>query len=141
MWCGKCQTDKETDQFSRNRTRKSGHSSYCKSCMACYDTSENSRRTSKRYYDRHKAKCFAKSNAYRASKLNATPKWLTQEMKDEIVAIYEKARSLGMEVDHIIPLKGKGVCGLHVPWNLQIISCSDNRKKSNKYESFISHDQ
>lgn len=78
---------------------------------------------------------------YRADKLKATPLWLTPEQRQEIVAIYENAKELTwlsespLEVDHILPLRGENVCGLHVPWNLQIIPASVNRAKSNKWRA------
>lgn len=57
----------------------------------------------------------------------ATPKWVDIE---EIANFYEK-KPKNSEVDHIIPIKGQNVCGLHVPWNLQYLSKEDNRKKNN----------
>lgn len=64
----------------------------------------------------------------------ATPRWLTDQDRSRIRAIYREAASYGpgvMEVDHIVPLRGRTVCGLHVPGNLQIIPASANRAKSN----------
>lgn len=58
--------------------------------------------------------------------------------REEIKNIYILANKMKLEtginyeVDHIVPLKGKTVCGLHLPWNLQIITKSENCKKSRK---------
>ena len=57
---------------------------------------------------------------------HATPPWAD---KAAIKAVYVLARSVGMEVDHIIPLKGKAVCGLHVESNLQLMPPLFNRMK------------
>jgi len=73
-----------------------------------------------------------------AAKLKATPKWLTKEHLDLIKQIYKVAKEtqnlykIPMAVDHIVPLKGKTVCGLHVPWNLCIKTAKDNSVKKNK---------
>lgn len=73
-----------------------------------------------------------------SAKLNATPDWLTQKDINEIKEFYELAQELSwlsespLEVDHIIPLQGKNVSGLHVPWNLQILPKSMNLSKGNK---------
>jgi hypothetical protein len=74
----------------------------------------------------------------RSDKLNATPKWLTIKQLQDIALVYKMAKELQwlsedkLEVDHIVPLNGKNVCGLHVSWNLQILPKKLNLIKSNK---------
>ncbi len=78
----------------------------------------------------------------RATKLQATPSWLTTAQLDEIKNYYSlasaitKTSKISYHVDHIVPLQGKNVCGLHVPWNLQIITATDNVRKNNKHGDF-----
>lgn len=68
----------------------------------------------------------------------ATPKWITAEEKATMRALYVQARKLSeitgerYVVDHIVPLRSDVVCGLHVPWNLRVITQEENLKKSNK---------
>lgn len=72
----------------------------------------------------------------------ATPKWLDAEQLECIACYYEMAQlrteCLGIEyqVDHIIPVRGKNVCGLNVPWNLEVITKKENLWKSNKLLSW-----
>jgi len=70
---------------------------------------------------------------------NRMPKWLTKEHKEEIYQWYRDCAELQwlseerLVVDHIVPLNGKNVSGLHVPWNLQILTNSENSRKGNKF--------
>ena len=69
----------------------------------------------------------------------ATPEWLTWAERQEMTEMYKrvagtKRRRKKLSVDHIVPLRGKNVCGLHVPWNLQIIPLLDNQRKKNRHE-------
>lgn len=87
--------------------------------------------------ERGKTKRRAIWAKYYTSKLHRTPPWLTESQLAEIEQFYELARELQwlsnkpLEVDHIVPLQGKNVSGLHVPWNLQILPQNLNRHKSN----------
>lgn len=79
-----------------------------------------------------------KSSNYRARKLGATPNWLTNSHKEQMQFLYELARDCRLisgqdyHVDHIVPLKGDNICGLHVPWNLQVLPSDVNISKGNK---------
>jgi len=69
---------------------------------------------------------------------NATPQWLTAQQKVEIRQLYQIAITMTKTtgeryvVDHIVPLISDEVCGLHVPWNLRVITQDENLRKSNK---------
>lgn len=78
-------------------------------------------------------------NAFRrAAQLSRTPAWLTEEDKKRMDKIYEECREISKKtgithhVDHIIPLLGKDVSGLHVPWNLQVLTATENIRKKNR---------
>lgn len=76
----------------------------------------------------------------RARKRHATPPWLTKEMREEIKAMHKQAAAMQAELgvqfdlDHIVQLDGGGaVCGLHVPWNLRIMTHSENTSRPKKF--------
>ncbi len=93
-----------------------------------------------KYYEKHKAECNVKNMKRMAAKLNAIPKWLTSEDWWLIKEIYHlsnhrsKITGIRWSVDHIVPLQGKLVSGLHTPWNLQVIPSSINSAKHNSFE-------
>lgn len=61
----------------------------------------------------------------------ATPKWLDQNERNQIEDFYYEC-PIGCEVDHIVPLQGTSVCGLHTINNLQYLPSLENRSKSNR---------
>jgi hypothetical protein len=90
---------------------------------------------SRRHYLNNQAKIMANVAERKAIELMAMPAWIE---KQEIVKFYIEARTESLitgiphEVDHVWPLQGKGFTGLHVPWNLRVITRIENRQKHNK---------
>ena len=88
-------------------------------------------------FAKSEGKMNAKTSFRRAKLLNAIADWLTIKEINEIEALYVKAAemtNLGNEryhVDHIIPLQGREVSGLHILSNLQILTEKENLKKNN----------
>lgn len=94
---------------------------------------ERKREYANRYWRENRERTYAKVNQRKARILKATPPWLTDDQREVIRALYLEAQRRPGEwhVDHIEPLVGKTSCGLHVPWNLQLLVGDENRRKGN----------
>lgn len=88
---------------------------------------ERRKAASQRFWERSPERVLARTNLRRARSKHA----ISEGCENWIVAIYEVAQGLGLTVDHVIPLNGKQVSGLHVPWNMQLLSKSRNSAKRN----------
>lgn len=92
----------------------------------------------KTYAQRNKGKINAAVAKRNAAKLNQTPVWLTEDelwMVDqayELAVLRTNIFGFAWHVDHIIPLQGKTVAGLHTPYNLQVIPAKENLRKGNR---------
>lgn len=145
--CIKCLCTKPLKEFTYTYRGKRVILLHCKWCVKCFpavrdliasyveyslDYNQVYRRIRKGQYAFHTANRHA-------AILQRTPKWLTEQQKQEISAFYIKSaaltKELGIrfEVDHIIPLQGRIISGLHMPENLQILTKIENNKKLNKF--------
>ena len=93
---------------------------------------------SRKYVAKNKGKRNFWTSNYRQAKEDRMPNWLTDADLLEMESIYEYCSALkkcGLDYhgDHIVPLRGTIVSGLHVPWNLQVIPGIENMSKGNKY--------
>jgi CDP-glycerol glycerophosphotransferase (TagB/SpsB family) len=97
-------------------------------------------KTEAKWRHNNKGRVASNIRRYQISKIKRTPKWLTKDdlwlIKEayELAAIRTKLFGYPWHVDHIIPLNGKTVSGLHVIKNLQVIPGVENFTKKNKYE-------
>lgn len=93
---------------------------------------EKRKQASKEYIQRNWEYYVEYASLYTRHQKQAKPKWLTEWDEFLIKELYHLAKLQSKEVDHIIPLKNNSVCGLHVPWNMQLLTRSENAQKSNK---------
>jgi len=158
--CVVCNETKRLDAFSKKKGGKFGVDTRCKPCRSILGKKEYKENNEKeiersRSYrknnkeilkiraterrKKNKAQLLAYTVKRRLSKINRTPKWLSKEQIKEIASFYVMAKELEKVfpwkqcVDHIVPLQGKTVSGLHVPWNLQLLSASVNEAKGNRF--------
>ena len=159
--CSKCQKQKPFDAFYKAKNTKSGYQANCKDCAKAYtqawisnlDKKEYYKENHQKYKDVHKQYrennkeawqkyyknwqsenldlCAAIRAKSRAARNKATPTWFE---KEKVSLVYKKAQEYGFEVDHVIPLQGKTVCGLHCWANLQLLDKSINSSKSNRFD-------
>lgn len=156
--CCRCGIEKSLAEFHK---KGAGYVSRCKPCAVLtaqewyfanksrrrdYD---EKRRVEKRQLYRDAAKRFRQNNpgaknadtqARRARLRKALPAWANLFFIAEIYDLAaRRTRETGFrwEVDHIIPLKGKTVCGLHVENNLRVIPWIENTKKHNRFDEAI----
>jgi len=103
------------------------------------DHPEKIKAAKKQYAQRKKDVVNAAVARRKAMKLQRTPQWLTEddhwliEQAYDIAATRTKLFGFAWHVDHIIPLLGKNVSGLHVPKNLQVIPGVENLRKGNRH--------
>lgn len=92
------------------------------------------------FYLANKAYRRAISRKYATRKRKSCPLWLTEKQLSQMQRWYEFRENIsvmtGVEhhVDHIVPLQGDNVSGLHVPWNLRVIPAIDNLRKNKYYD-------
>lgn len=159
--CKTCLETKPEDAFYKQSAR--GLLGLRGSCKTCDNTKKALYRKAnrdkllldkKQDYDKNRARYLANKKAYRKENkgsiraLNAarkrvvklrTPTWLSKDDLWVLKEIYKLAAhrtelfGFQWDVDHIVPLQGVAVSGMHVPWNLQVIPSRDNIRKKNKF--------
>lgn len=133
-----CRMGHVADQYTSN--------SECMECVKAKnakhynDNKQSHADRNSRWKRENKARNAANSNRRRLAQLRATPAWVTAEDERSIWLMYDIASALGVvhgqpfHVDHVVPIQGKTVCGLHVPGNLRVVPATVNRKKYNKFD-------
>lgn len=130
---------KTKSDYHKQYSQREGYREYNLEQCRKYNQSERGKIIRKeygeRYYEANRDVFVAKNKARETAILKAFPSWAN---KSEIATFYKRARELtestGVKhhVDHIVPLRSKLVCGLHVESNLRVITASENVSKGNR---------
>ena len=141
--CVECaQSRQETSarkEYESKYRKTAKYQEYQKQYQSKYICTDKYKQQKRVYAEQNKSKLTAKTRKYQAAKLNRTPDWLTPDDLWMIEQAYELAALRGhmfnfpWHVDHILPLLGRVVSGLHVPHNLQVIPAKDNQRKWNTF--------
>jgi len=155
--CSNCYEVRQFNEFCKDSYKKSGLTSWCKPCMAekarlrRLKYPSKSRAISRKYRynnldkERLRYTTYNKQNpcvrSYHSAKRRATAKGARlggNRYDKSIKSMYFLAKRMEnifntpYHVDHIVPLNGENICGLHVPWNLQLLPASINQTKGNR---------
>jgi hypothetical protein len=136
--CKPCKRKQDNEYAARNREaakQRARNWYYANKDSFTEQQKQNFRLAEQRYRKRHPDRLNAKNRRREARKLNATPAWADKVAIDYmyyVAKVIERVYGTKLHVDHIIPLRGKTVCGLHVHNNLQLLAPLDNIRKSNK---------
>lgn len=143
-YCKACARAKSADYFAANPDKvRETKNAYCRRNAERIRRwrRENAERLraywkayGREYRKLFKAETAEKTRRQQAARRRAVPNWFDA---DKAAAVYAEAMRLraegkDVEVDHIFPISGLTVCGLHWHGNLQIIPSAANRSKGNK---------
>jgi len=132
-------TDEEKKQYHRNWVEKNRDRIKKRHAEWRDKNRKKINQRFKKWRNENKEHFAAYQNAYNAIRRKGCKQNISKPFLSKIKSIYVKRdkiiKSTGIahHVDHIVPLRGKNICGLHVPWNLQIITAEENQRKSNKF--------